>query len=152
MIKKEWLAGFIDGEGYIGIMKSSNKQSRFGYYYYPAIKIAQTERYAKVLYDIKDQFGGYTEKRKPHGQSSPSVMWTIKGIKQLKLFLPHIIDDLIIKKPQANLLMEFIGISTITTRKQSLLAELLPEQDKKREKLYLEIKAHNKSYTLAETE
>jgi len=56
-IDKNWIVGFVDGEGcfYIGINKSVD--SKLGYQVLPEFRVVQHKRDIKVLYAIKDFFG-----------------------------------------------------------------------------------------------
>jgi len=56
-IDKNWLVGFVDGEGcfYIGINKSVDLNT--GYQILPEFRIVQHERDIKLLYAIKSFFG-----------------------------------------------------------------------------------------------
>ena len=56
-IDKNWVVGFVDGEGcfYVGINKSVDL--KVGYQVLPEFRIVQHKRDIKVLYAIKDFFG-----------------------------------------------------------------------------------------------
>lgn len=56
-IDKNWLLGFVDGEGcfYIGVNKSDDL--KLGYQVLPEFRIVQHKKDIKLLYAIKDFFG-----------------------------------------------------------------------------------------------
>lgn len=56
-IDKNWITGFVEGEGcfYVGINKS--EELKIGYQVLPEFRIVQHKRDLKVLYAIKDFFG-----------------------------------------------------------------------------------------------
>ena len=56
-IDKNWITGFVDGEGcfYVGINKSEDLKT--GYQVLPEFRIVQHKRDLKILYAIKNFFG-----------------------------------------------------------------------------------------------
>lgn len=103
-ISPQYLAGFIDGEGWIGIVKSSNSPAIAG-----RICVANTD--VDVLARIRDQLGVgrlYLNKRdKPHHRPFGLLVWTSRdALFVLRWVLPH----LIVKRPQALLCAELIGL------------------------------------------
>lgn len=103
-----YLAGIIDGEGYLGILKNrSSLSKKWDYYYVSAVKVAQVN--TQLCPILKDAFGGYLSTRK-HAQAnhSLSTMWEIKNDTQVGNFLDIIQDKLIVKSAQAKVLRRFI--------------------------------------------
>ena len=110
-ISKQYIAGFIDGEGYLGILKLANKAVKLGYIYSPCVKIAQRTKDALPLQEIQKLYGGFIEDRKiTNLKWQPSVLLSIKGIANVAKILNDIDEYLIIKKPQAKLIKEFISL------------------------------------------
>jgi hypothetical protein len=113
-ITEEYLAGLLDGEGYFGLMKRNGFEK--GYRrkgYIPAVKMAFTNKDAEILYVLKEKYGGNINSSGQRGNTKPSTQWEIKSKINLKEFLPKIIPYLIIKKPQAKLLLEFCEMGYI---------------------------------------
>lgn len=113
-ISDEYLAGFLDGEGYLGLMRRRGKTDygeRHGYY--AAVKTAQKEQDAKLIYAIHQQYGGYIQIKKANGTSQQAVCWETKGKLKVAEFLPKIIPYMIVKKEQAELLLEFCQLGYI---------------------------------------
>ena len=56
-INKDWLVGFVDGEGcfYVGVNK--NETMKFGYQVLPEFRIVQHKRDVKLLFAIRTFFG-----------------------------------------------------------------------------------------------
>jgi predicted transcriptional regulator len=124
-ITEEYLAGLLDGEGYFGLMKRGG--TNHGYQrksYQPAIKMAFTDKDAEILYFLKDKYGGYINKSKAKGNKKSSTQWEIKGKIHLKNFLPSIIPYLILKKKQAELLLEFCEMGYIHPAKLDKTLEI----------------------------
>lgn len=104
-----YLAGLVDGEGYIGILrtKKGNKSHWFSnreFIFTPVIKVTMTDKDTiKWLYD---SFGGTFETRKAHGNARESYGWMAKNAKPVE-FLKFIYPHLRIKRRQAETLFRF---------------------------------------------
>ncbi len=126
------MAGFFDGEGYIGLLK----RIRRGKYleYFVQISIGQND--GAIVDWIKDNFGGncYLVKR------DNSFYWTIsnRGAYQ---FLKRITPFLRYKKPQAELALKYFDEQL--PRKQSLSKE----EFVRRGEIYEELKGLKKIFT-----
>lgn len=97
-----YIAGFIDGEGTIGITRQTNGKSYCGY-------IAVVNTYKQVLLDIQDKFGrGSILVANSKGQYGSKVCWRweIRG-KYVCEILSLVIPYLRIKKRQAELVLEY---------------------------------------------
>lgn len=107
--KHAYTAGFVDGEGYIGMVKRYDKTGKEPFYAVPIVKIANTDY--EVLYLLKEEYGGYIGKEridKKAKNSKPSRMWELKNRKLVKIFLEKIFPYLIIKKERAKIVLSFI--------------------------------------------
>lgn len=104
-----WLAGFTDGEGYIGISKSLSS----GYVKYsPQIDIANTHlETVEQLKGILDSLGVTYHYRvtKPHPVHKQRHHLRISRMKSVKQFLLSVYPFLRTKKKQAELLAEFVN-------------------------------------------
>lgn len=111
-ISNQYIAGFIDGEAYIGLIKKTSKKCKLGYYYKPNIKVAQRTKYAQVLEELKDKYGGYiTTRQSLYDTNQCSVnTWEIANRPMVKNLLLDIQDYSIVKKEHINLLLEFINL------------------------------------------
>ena len=134
MISKQYLAGFVDGEAYLGIRKHSNKQSRTGYYYNICIKIAQKTSASAILYEFQKMFNGDISHREHTGNQNQSTMWEISGIKRVSKFIDELFKYLIVKKPQAEILKEYIKLGNANSNVERSTYIM-----KKRAELYKEI-------------
>lgn len=96
-----YVAGFVDGEGYIGIIKDSRKITfRRTDHYEAVIKIANTNK--EIIFWFKESFGGNIHLRKFLGNPKDAYCWTLAGEKIVPI-LDSIIPYLKIKKEQAML-------------------------------------------------
>lgn len=131
----KYLAGLIDGEGCFSIQKRTGKQYRRGYYFFPRLFIRITDK--AICPILKDNFGGYiTFSKSKKSNHKDAYRWTIQG-KLLTGLLKDLIPHLIIKKQQANILLQFRNLITIDGK---------PSNDNldRRELLYKEIKKLNR--------
>lgn len=142
-ISKQYIAGFIDGEGYLGIIKKSSKICSIGYYYTPCLKISQITRNDNVLKAIKEFIGhGNLELRKTmRVNTSDSSSLEFRGMKRVTPIIEKLYPYLIVKKRQSKILMEFAKLPSGSHNKS----------DAKRTELYEQIRLLNKK-GLAETE
>jgi len=132
---KSYLAGIIDGEGYIGIKKMTKKKNRSPYYH-ERVAIGMTNE--QVINLFHKHFGGYLIYR-DHIQSRfnsnhPYWAWEISDKKAAE-FCRFFVDKLIVKKRQAQFvikLRESKERGQIRGRDGFLIKSLLDE----REKLY----------------
>lgn len=104
-----YLAGFVDGEGYVGIMKTRNRQMVRGYEYRKVLKIASTDK--GIIDWLYQSFGGSTEKREwsESENNKPAYCWTLR-YKNLEPFLRKIYPFLKIKKRQVEILLEMFKV------------------------------------------
>ena len=87
-INKDWLTGFVDGEGcfYVGINKSSDL--KIGYQVLPEFRIIQHEKDVELLYSIK-KFLGYGSVVKNRSHNSKIMEYRIRSIDSLiKVIIP----------------------------------------------------------------
>ena len=108
MISPQYLAGIIDGEGNVSIIKRIAEESRINLTFVPTVRISMT-RAKELIEEIAEQYEGrfYSRKRKKGYREIYIVMFTCRQVEPvLKAVLPY----LRIKKRQANLLLEFNGL------------------------------------------
>jgi hypothetical protein len=94
-----WAAGFIDGDGYIGITRTDKRNRDVPEYY---LKLRAGQKFRKPLNHLQALFGcgyvGYSTR--PHSE------WNVnhhESAKVLRLILPY----LIVKKREAELALDF---------------------------------------------
>lgn len=96
-----YLAGFIDGEGYISLHPSTYKGEQ---YYQPVLKVTSTDQW--IVEWMQASFGGsvhYREYDNPRFRDAAT--WQLNG-KKLKPFLQAVAPYLRLKKEQAEILLE----------------------------------------------
>jgi hypothetical protein len=154
MISKQYVAGFVDGEGYVGLMKSKSPNCKLGYRYVPCIKIAQTEDHMYVLLLIKEMYGGCLDKPRKHkGNQRNSVMLSITNHIQVQNMINDIIKYSIVKNSQLYALKRFFEVGKINTRSKDKLSKTREEVYEKREKIYHAMRTMNRrGKAAAETE
>lgn len=102
-ISPEYIAGFIDGEGYLGIYLAPRKTS-----YISAVKIAQVGVGLPVLQELQSQYGGHIGFRKSKKDNhQDSYHWELKSKKSIHRLLTDTLPYLIVKREQAVLLKEY---------------------------------------------
>lgn len=111
-IKKSWLAGFIDGEGYIGItfqFKKSTKTSEASPRYHPYLIITSTN--LGVLVYIKKIIGErklYNINKNKNVKHKEAFQYKLSKMNVLLEILNCIIPYLKIKQVQCKILIDYI--------------------------------------------
>ena len=134
------MAGFFDGEGYIGILKRKKKE-KWNIEYFIQLSIGQMD--GEIMDWVVNNFGGHLHLVKRDG----SYYW-IASNKEAYNILKRIVPYLIYKKPQAELAIKFY--------EERVLRKPIPKEElERREKIYLELKSlkhiftksHNKKFS-----
>jgi hypothetical protein len=102
----KWMAGFFDGEGYVGI-----QFARRGNFPNPRLAVSVTNTDTRALAIFRERFGGSTpygylpkKNAKPHHLKV--YRWHLDGSKALA-FLEVIVPYLVVKKEQVELAIQF---------------------------------------------
>lgn len=144
MISDEYIAGFIDGEGYLGIMKHTNEKSKHGYNYVPTIKVCQSAKDRVVIDLLAERFGHKVGKPRVHeGNRQDSVTVAMNSRIKVKIVLDIVEPHLIIKKEQAKVLREFIATLYKQPWNKKENIDHNEEMLKKRHELYKRIRRLN---------
>lgn len=98
-----YLAGFFDGEGYVGISTDYPKWAKGNSYLRLRVNITQKDK--KILEMIKDIYGGTLHKGKDGVHK-----WYVDGQKAIS-FLKDVLPFLILKKEQTKLAIEFVSLN-----------------------------------------
>lgn len=106
-----WIAGFFDGEGYIGLWKRTDHRINYKDTYRPSVVIANTDE--KTIIYLSEQLkslgiANYIKARPAKNNWRRSWVVEINGFKRLGKFVDFIQDYTITKKEQVALVKEFI--------------------------------------------
>ena len=139
MMLDQYMAGYVDGEGYISLVPHGGKGRNHNLV--PVIKIASTNRIVLDLF--LEEYGGWISPRKTSkGFAKPSWCWELKNKKLLGTFLKKINPYLIGKKRQCDIVMEFCnfpwGYSSVFHKKH-----YNPTLVEKAKQMYKELKLIN---------
>ena len=105
MISKDYLAGFIDGEGSIALYKHKDSRVQKGYTLHPKFVIANTNE--AIIKAIQKEIGGKIKDMPKHNGCKLVKVVEFQDYKQIKSILVKLLPLLIIKQPQAKLMIEF---------------------------------------------
>lgn len=142
-----YIAGFLDGEGYFGLLKVrvKKKGQTSPYYYYPVVKVLNTNK--EVIDFLESKLGGYRFKRILGHQWKDAHSLEFKSGKRILPFLEWLYPCLIVKGPICKLLIEFIKwqnnedeIRTHRSQEKGLRGYNESENNKK-EEFYLRCRA-----------
>ncbi|MBK9272788.1 MAG: hypothetical protein IPM48_14480 [Saprospiraceae bacterium] len=135
-----YVAGIIDGEGYIGLLRISkgNKakwQSLREFKYMPCVKVVMTNK--EIIDWLYKSFGGTFETRTKNTSPNCRVSygWQLRKLQAIE-FLKIIYPYLMVKRKQAEVLFRYPQIKAGTI--------ISDEVYEKRNKLFEEIKELNK--------
>jgi hypothetical protein len=102
-----YVAGLIDGEGYIGIMALRMARVKRGIYHTPVVKLVVTD--IATIDFLMGRFGGYRSVRNfpnnPYYQTAYG--WEVKNCQPVIAFLKEVRPWLRIKAQQADVVLEF---------------------------------------------
>ena len=127
LIKSEaaYVAGFTDGDGYIGISRFIEKKNLSGYSYRAEFKLdSVSKEFLKSLRKLTKD-GSYLERAgnsKWNEREMNHLVLTVSGIKRI---LPKIIPHLKLKKRQAILTLKFANLCRQGERRNPQIAEKL---------------------------
>ena len=128
-----WAAGFLDGEGCFSI-KRYRKYGKGEYLYYIAmISCGQAAKPTGIqaIQKLQELFGGGISKYYLTRNRSDVVSWMVTS-KKAKNCIEKVYPYLIVKKPQAEILLEFIDSIRPSQQRQRRLSE---EETTRRKKL-----------------
>jgi hypothetical protein len=136
-VQKAYLAGLFDGEGCITILKTSPKRRAISCSYRVTLEMNMTDG-DQMEYLQKITGIGYITRHKVYSRPNcrDRWQWTINKDESVEL-LYQIYPYLVLKKPQAALLIEFVENFVKTRRLANRVDPLLQE---KKEEYYLMIK------------
>lgn len=99
-----YIAGIIDGDGSFSLIRE-NRVS--GYKYYPCIQLSNVfEGMIDMLHQL---FGGTKKIKSPQGHAKKiQYVWNVRGLDSCKNVLQRIIPYIVLKKKQANLLLNYV--------------------------------------------
>jgi hypothetical protein len=109
-----YIAGIVDGEGYIGAYPAPESLNKYGRTLIPCVKIAQAGVFARdnLLLPLKEKYGGYISTRRFTNKNwTQAYMWELKSAKSIKLFIDDIYPHLILKKKQAELILTICDLT-----------------------------------------
>lgn len=112
--EKAYVAGFIDGEAYIGLMKRRTPKSNKPFLVKPAIKVAQLASQVAVLEKLQSYYGGYISKTRKHSSSRDSVMWEISSKDSITQLLRDTLPYLVVKKEIAEIVLRYFATPKLT--------------------------------------
>ena len=137
---KRYLAGLVDGEGYLGLIPVYKKESA-NITYQCVVKLCLTGLNAeKVIRLIADNYKGHVFKRKTNTATGKEVFTVeIKSKSRVKTLLDDIQPYMLVKKEQAEAMREYIELPVINPLYGSFTQELFDKR--------LEIAKRMKSYT-----
>ena len=103
-----YIAGFVDGEGYISIYPYVRKDRENQVYYKASFKVSNTNK--EIIEWLKSSFGGYIYTRTPKNPNDNiSYTWSLDA-KNTESVLKSIQPYLKIKKRQCELVLERIRL------------------------------------------
>lgn len=131
-ISNQYIAGLIDGEGYIALLPSKQPElhnKSFG----PVVKLGMTGSISKMIMDVLyAKYGGhleYRERSKKNPKWKDVHYWILKSRRKVKIFLDDIEPYLLIKKEQAVLLQEFCTLPSSHTKYGSFSQETVSRKE-----------------------
>ena len=142
MVSTEYLAGFIDGEGYLALGRILRRNWSVEY----PVRLVVYNTNGRILEEIQDAWGGtlsFSESRNPRWKPQHALIWTNAAAARV---LAEVAPYLRVKSRQAGVLLDFQnhlrGRPRIRDRRGRLLSHSKQEM-KLRESLYQHLKSLN---------
>lgn len=108
MISKQYLAGFIDGEGYISVVKHKDSRTVRGFTLHPIINISGSDK--EVLNQLNNVVNGKIRTKQKQYGCKPVYDIQLQDLEGIKALLKLILPYLLIKSKQATLMKEFVEL------------------------------------------
>lgn len=144
--EKAWLAGFTDGEGYLGILKQQKKsttQQSNSFLYHPYLIITGTEE--KTIRYLKELTGcGWIAKLTKEGIHKSAFQYKVSKFDDLANLLSQIQSFLKVKQIQSKLLLEFINLRKLAVIKTGRGSRNVTSFTEQEEKIFQELKKINR--------
>ena len=105
LMNYDYLAGFIDGEGSIALYKHKDSRVQKGYTLHPKFLVSNTNEV--IIKAIQKEIGGKIKSMSQHKGCKIVQIVEFQDYKQIKSILEKLLPLLIIKQPQARLMIEF---------------------------------------------
>jgi intein-encoded DNA endonuclease-like protein len=108
MLSNEYIAGFFDADGSVGIYKRQSKSTTS---YQVCVSIANSGHHGRIVCNhLVNRFGGTVTTQKAKSSTHRDSFWfKINGAKRVKAFLQEITPSLVIKRDQALKCLEFLA-------------------------------------------
>lgn len=108
-IDLHYLAGFFDGEGYIGLHKHKDNRVKKGFTINAMVCVSNTDK--SILNKIRVTIP-YGKVRKKIDKEGSKIVYEliIQDLKGIETFLSLIKDDLLIKRKRAELMLKFCNL------------------------------------------
>ena len=105
LITRDYLSGFFDGEGYIGLIRHKDKRVKRGYTLHPFVRITNTNKL--ILDEINKIVKGKIKSKPKQLGCKQCYMIELQNADSIFEFLCYIHPHLIIKEKQSELMIEF---------------------------------------------
>lgn len=144
----QYLAGLVDGEGYIGLIPNMKKESK-NITYQCVLKLTLAGMNAeKVITMIAEKYSGNVHRRKQDTHTGKAVYTVeVKSRPRMKILLNDIIPYMIVKKEQAILMQEYLDLPMLHPLHASFSQKLFD----RRLQIAKELKSLTQRIPLAET-
>lgn len=133
-MNRDYVAGLFDGEGCFVITKAKNtgKVRRQEFYYRAEAAIEIREEF--IVDSLIKLYGGSKTKKTPKNENhSVTFRWKVVG-GNLKAFCLDVVDNLLIKSGQAQVVLDFFKVREGATT-TALTEDQITEQESLREKI-----------------
>lgn len=129
MITPQYIAGLIDGEGYIGILPVRSKEVK-NPSFEPVIKIGMAGANSLMALEmIREVYGGIIEARGNRTVKDREVFtYVLKGKKKILVLINDINPFLIVKRPQGGIIKYFCELPMTHTRHSNFSQEIVTKK------------------------
>lgn len=146
-LNKNYSGGLVDGEGTIRLRVRKSKTNKIGLRFVPEVsmEMVESESTISIFNKLQDKYEGTLKHRKVNNPNHrDKIQFYVLGQKA-KIMIQDLIDVLIVKRRQAELILEYFTLSEIP----NLYTKNRPipkENIKRRIEIFNEIKILNHKY------
>lgn len=102
-----YIAGLLDGDGSFSLLKESRVS---GFKYFPCIQLSNV--FEGMINFLHHNFGGNKKIKSPQGHAKKvQYVWNVRGLDSCKRVLEKIAPYIVLKKKQAEVLLDFVNHS-----------------------------------------
>jgi hypothetical protein len=104
MLTPAYVAGLLDGEGCLTVSRRLRRSKRS---FQPTVVIQMAHE--DLILELQSQYGGTLARKQQKSHWAVQWSWTLGGEKSIRALLEEVLPFLVVKRRQAEILLEYFG-------------------------------------------